>query len=102
MMWYGVGLFHTFEYLGQSISKISQRGGVKADLRGLSRTVKGTKPDASGNAVDDCLRDLHAGFGVLRGDGESEVDDVGLYFLDSHVYDPFLHVRLCARFECRG
>ena len=51
-------------------------------MRGLPRTVEGTEPDTGRNAVDDCLRDLHARFRVLRGDGEGEVDDVGLYFLD--------------------
>ncbi len=85
MMWYGVGLFHTFEYLRQRVAQVREGCRVKADLSGLPRTVKGTKTHASGNAVDDCLSDLNARFGVLGGDGEREVDDVGLYFLDSHV-----------------
>ena len=102
MMWYGVGLFHTFEYLGERVSKVGQRSRVKANHSGLSRPVKGTEADAGGNAVDDGLCDLYARFGVLSGDGEREVDDVGLYFFDSHDVGPFLHVRLCARFECRG
>lgn len=85
-----VGLRLTFENFGERVAEVRKGGAVEADLRGLSRTVKGTKTHASGNAVDDCLGDLNAGFAVLAGDGESQVDDVGLYSLDSHMYDPFL------------
>ena len=103
MVWYGVGLFHTCEYLGQGISEISQRGGVKADLRGLSRTVEGPKPDASRDAVDDRLCDLYAAFSVLGGDGEREVDDVGLDFLDSHGATlSYMCALVGARFRLEG
>ena len=83
-MWDKVGLFHTFEYLRDRSLKIDERGAVELDLCGLPRTVDGTHAHASGLTVDDSLRELHARFCVLRGDGEGEVDDVGLYFLDSH------------------
>ena len=83
-MWGEVGLFHTFEDFRHRRLKIDERGAVQLDLCGLSRTVEGTHPDASGRAVDDSLGELHARFGVLGGDGEVEVDDVGLNSLDSH------------------
>ena len=68
-------------------------------MRGLPRTVKGAKPDTSGNAVDDGLRNFYACLFVLRGDGEREVDDVGLNFFDSHNVGPF--VTVCARVGAR-
>jgi hypothetical protein len=59
------------EDFGQRIAQIAQGGVVKADLRGLSRTVKGPKLDTGRNAINDRLIDLDAGFAVLRGNGES-------------------------------
>ena len=73
------------EDFGQRVSQIAQCAVVKADLGGLSGAVKGPKLDTGRNAVDDRLIDLNAGFAVLRGNSEGEVDDVGLYFLNSHV-----------------
>ena len=83
-MWDKVGLFHTFEYLGQSVAEVRERGRVKANLSGLSRPVKGTEADTGRNAVDDGLSDLNAGLFVLGGDGESKVNNVGLYSTNSH------------------
>ncbi len=71
-------------------------------MSGLPSAVKGTEPNASRNAVDDSLRDFYAAFRVLRGDGEGEVDDVALYFFDSHGATlSYMCARVCARVEHR-
>ena len=54
-------------------------------MSGLFSPVDGPKADALGFAVNDGLREAYAGFTVLVSDGEREVDDVGLYFSNSHV-----------------
>ena len=77
--------FLTYEDFLKRCLEVHERIAVELDFCGLSRAVKGSHPDPCGLAVDDGLRELYARLTVFGGDGESEVDDVGLYFTNSHV-----------------
>ncbi len=70
-MWGEVLVFLTCEDFGQRVSQVGEAGHVQIDLCRLARPVEGPKLDTGGNAVDDGLINLDAGFAVLRGDGES-------------------------------
>ena len=56
--------------------QVDQGVPVKLDFCALARAVNGPQAYARVLTVDDGLRELYAALAVLRGDGESEVDDV--------------------------
>ena len=64
--------------------EVDERGPVELDFSALTRPVKGAHADTLRGAVDDGLSELYARLAVLRGDGEGQVDDVGLCFTKCH------------------
>lgn len=64
------------EYFRECRLQVDQSVSVKLDFCALARPVDGAKADAGAHAVDDGLGELYAALAVLRGDGESEVNDV--------------------------